>query len=138
MLLRWRLEDGGLIADWKADLAEEEPDAAAHFAANPPPQKPEEAFVPAGAEFAWAAFWRLHGDRPHIIEGSVIAAGMGGATLIEPRPGRIPFGAIDRYARRFGIDGSAFDLLLRFVDVLDDEFLAWESERARQRAAARG
>jgi len=63
---------------------------------------------------------------------------MGGATLIEPRPGRIPFAAIDQYARRFGIAGSAFDLMLELIGRLDGAFLEWEAERAKERAAARG
>lgn len=124
-----------MTANFLADLAEEEPDAA-HLAAQS--LLPEDAFVPPGTEFAWSAFWRLHDDRPHVITGSVIAAGMGGATIIEPRPGRIPFSAIDRYARRFGIAGSAFDLMLALLDKLDSEFMAWEGEVARARAAARG
>lgn len=60
-----------------------------------------------------------------------------GATIIEPRAGRIPFVATDGYARRFGIAGSAFDMLVSLIDKLDDEFMKWEAEKARERAAAR-
>lgn len=42
----------------------------------------------------------------------------------------ISFMAIDAYARRFGIDGEAFSHLLRFVSIIDIEFLTVrESER---------
>lgn len=87
--------------------------------------------MPPGAEFAWAAFWRLHADRPYVTTG--VGAPMG-ATIITPRAGRIPFAATDRYARRYGVTGGAFDLLLELIDQLDREFLAWEAERARQTA----
>lgn len=66
----------------------------------------------------------------------VIAVGMGGATIIEPRPGRIPFSAIDRYADRYEIDGEAFDLLVELVSRLDSEFMKWDAEKARERATA--
>lgn len=35
----------------------------------------------------------------------------------------IPFTAIDAYARRYGVEGEAFDLLLRFVSVIDFAYL---------------
>lgn len=91
--------------------------------------------MPPGAEFAWAAFRRLHADRPHLVTG--VGVPMGG-TIIEPRPGRIPFSAIDGYARRYGIEGSTFDVLVSVIDACDAEFLAVDAERARERAARRG
>lgn len=60
---------------------------------------------------------------------------MGALALVEPRPGRIPFAAIDHYAQRYGIEGSGFDLLLTIVGVVDLEYLAIEGEKARERAA---
>jgi hypothetical protein len=60
---------------------------------------------------------------------------MGGATIIEPRPGRIPFSAIDRYAERYEIEGEAFDLLVDLVNRLDSAFMKWDAEKARERAA---
>ena len=48
--------------------------------------------------------------------------------------GPIPFEAIDRYARRFGIDDADdFDDLLRFVRALDESYLGWAEEAAGQR-----
>lgn len=63
---------------------------------------------------------------------------MGGVGLVEPRPGRIPFSAIDRYAQRYGIEGSGFDLMCELIEVVDREFLAIEGERAKERAAQKG
>jgi hypothetical protein len=63
-----------------------------------------------------------------------ISVGMG-STVIEPRPGRIPFTAIDTYARRYELDGESFDLFLGLLEPLDREFLDWERERAAERAA---
>jgi len=60
-----------------------------------------------------------------------------GGTIIEPRAGKIPFSAIDCYARRYAIDGSAFDRLCMVIAVCDAEFLEIEAERARERAVAR-
>jgi hypothetical protein len=88
--------------------------------------------MPPGGEFAWAAFWRLHSDRPMMVTGYGIP--MGG-TVIQPRPGRIPFAAVDRYAKRFGVRGEAFDMFLSLVDAIDREYIAWETERFKQQTA---
>ena len=90
--------------------------------------------MPPGAEFAWAAFWRLHADRPHIVTGFAVPMG---ATIIEPRAGRIPFSAVDGYARRYVIRGSAFDTFTALIAACDDEYLKIDAERAKERAAAR-
>lgn len=60
-----------------------------------------------------------------------------GVVTTEVRPGRIPFAAIDAYALRLRIDGGAFDLLCAMLGKLDSEFLVWDGEQARARAAAR-
>lgn len=59
-----------------------------------------------------------------------------GGMVISPRPGRIPFIAIDRYAERYEIAGSAFDLLVTLIGKLDAEFVKWEANRARERSGA--
>lgn len=66
---------------------------------------------------------------------NIIEAGMSGAPITKtlPQPGRIPFGAIDRYARRYGIEGEAFDRLVTLIDPMDREYLAWEAEQTRER-----
>jgi hypothetical protein len=56
-----------------------------------------------------------------------------GVTIIESMPGRIPFTAIDSYARRFGIVGEAFDHLLFFIGELDQEYLSFMAEKSRER-----
>jgi len=52
-------------------------------------------------------------------------------------PGAIPFEAIDRYARRFGIDDPEdFDDLAGFVRALDDEYLAWVAAESERRSSS--
>lgn len=68
-----------------------------------------------GLDWYLDAFWDLSSDRP--------LGAMGGA-------GRIPFTAIDRWARRFGVDDpDAFDRLMTFVGALDATFLKLAAER---------
>jgi hypothetical protein len=82
---------------------------------------PPEAELPPGVEFYLAAFHELSHDR---------ASGMGG-------PGGIPFTAIDAYARRRGIDGEDFDVLLKLLRACDAEFLAYVSELSKQKTETR-
>lgn len=94
--------------------------------------------MPPGAEFAWQAFWRLHGDRGYVsVTSKIIEAGMGGIGTVDARPCRIPFSSIDLYASRYEIEGEAFDLFIALIEVLDREFLAVEAEKARERASKR-
>jgi hypothetical protein len=60
-----------------------------------------------------------------------------GATVIEPRPAPIPFSAIDAYAKRYGVQGCAFDTLLQLVTALDRAYREWEGEQAQERAQQR-
>lgn len=60
-----------------------------------------------------------------------------GVMVIEPRPGRIPFSAIDGYARRYRIAGAGFDLLSLLIEKLDDAFLAFDAERAKEAQGSR-
>jgi len=71
----------------------------------------------------------LDADRHFAVQG----VGSMGGTVIESVPRRIPFAAIDAFARRFEISGEAFDRLLTLVGILDREYLQIESERSRQR-----
>ena len=51
--------------------------------------------------------------------------------------GAIPFEAIDRYARRFGVDDAEdFDDLCRFVRALDGEYLAWAAAESERRTSS--
>lgn len=38
---------------------------------------------------------------------------------------RIPFSAIDLWARRYEVDGEEFDLFVTLIAAIDDEFIAW-------------
>lgn len=63
--------------------------------------------------FEWEAFYSLSNDRQ---------IGMG--------IGPIPWSAIDRYARRFGIDGAdEFDAFAFLIRSMDGAFLRREAER---------
>jgi hypothetical protein len=57
-------------------------------------------------------------------------AGGAGGGVIELVPGRIPFVAIDAFARRMRINGEEFDRLIRLMSELDSEFIAVWEERA--------
>jgi hypothetical protein len=48
--------------------------------------------------------------------------------------GRIYFAAIDQYASRYDIAGAAFDDFLRFIRVLDDEFMRHTGEKRKAEA----
>lgn len=66
--------------------------------------------------FYWDAFTTLGTDR---------SVGMA--------EGPIPFSAVDRYARRYGIDDiDDFDVFLRIMRGLDAEYLQFRAEWARQ------
>lgn len=65
--------------------------------------------------FHWSAFWDLNTDRP---------VGMG--------VGPIPFGAIDRYADRYGIaDIDEFDAFRELIRAMDDAYLSWSAKRRK-------
>jgi hypothetical protein len=46
-----------------------------------------------------------------------------------PMPGRIPFVAIDAYAKRKRIAGEDFDMLDHLMAEMDAEYLAWHEGR---------
>lgn len=64
--------------------------------------------------------------------------GAAGIVRTEFSPRRIPYSVIEIYAERRGIEGSAFDLLVELLDVIDAEYLAIEGEKAKERAAQKG
>jgi hypothetical protein len=63
---------------------------------------------PEGAGWLWAAWRDLDSERP------IIQLGMGGGV-----PGRIPWRAADQWARRHGVAGFDFDLLIRALGLMD-------------------
>lgn len=74
--------------------------------------------------YYWEAWNALRYDRTYVI--------IGGRDRIDAIEQPIPFTAIDTYARRYAIDGSAFDALLRFVSVIDFAYLDIRAEERRQ------
>lgn len=44
----------------------------------------------------------------------------------------ISFLALDRYARRYGIEGEAFDRFLAFMDAIDSEWLDHVAAQAKK------
>ena len=77
---------------------------------------------------AWHAFyinaWQtLRFDRNYF--------GMGGQTPIT-------FSALDAYARRYSIEGEAFDRFLSFMQQIDAEWMALENEREKSAPSPAG
>jgi hypothetical protein len=70
-----------------------------------PPQEPE---FPAWAGWIFECWRDLDGDRESI------PVGMGGSI-----PGRIPWTAVDRWARRYAIGPPWFEFLVRALRVMD-------------------
>lgn len=97
---------------------EEESDAAAIFGGDKL-ERPDEAKWPLWSGYLQSAFHELRDDRHY--------GAMGGL-------GRIYFQAINAYAERYGIDGSAFDEFLTFMRAIDDEYMAVQNERAKAEA----
>jgi hypothetical protein len=84
---------------------------------------PGEAELPKGAEIYLDAFWQLTTDRPQ------------SGFAVHP----IPFAAIDAYARRYCIQGEAFEDLVNAVRAADQVFMAVMAERLKaERDKARG
>lgn len=89
--------------DARRQAVKADPAAVAFFpACSEPPE-----VAPAAAR-AWSAFQALTNDRA--FENGVVRG--------------IPFTAIDIYARRFGVDGMAFETMHRLVTALDAVYLS--------------
>ncbi len=69
----------------------------------------------------WRAWDALRYDRTYLP--------MGGGEL------PVFFSSIDGYAQRYGIAGQDFDEFLILFRAIDDEWLTWCSERAKERQA---
>lgn len=98
-------------------MIDEEPDAAALFIGKEEEiERPNDAQWPRWASHIYAAWIDLRDDRHY--------GDMGGL-------GGIYFTAIDRYAQRFNICGTAFDNFLMFIRVLDEEYIRHVSEKQK-------
>lgn len=45
---------------------------------------------------------------------------------------RVPWTAIDQYARRNGIDGEAFDYFLALMREMDQEYIDWMNDKSKR------
>lgn len=84
---------------------------------------PDESELPESLILYWAAWQNLRYDRQYGMEGW---------------QSPIPFVSIDVYARRYAIEGEEFDVLLRLVQAMDDEWLKYSEETRKERDAQRG
>lgn len=73
---------------------------------------PAEPEMPAWAGTVWQCWESLHHDRVQI------PVGMGASV-----PGRIPWLAVDAWARRYGISGDQFEFLLICLEAMDLEYM---------------
>lgn len=110
---RWRLSGEG-PSKWLEKLASEYPGEIAPAAI---PQPPPDAAPELWHDFYWRAFEALRYDRHY--------GAWGGESPIA-------FVAIDAYARRYGIEGEAFDRFIGLINAIDDEWLSWKAERAKE------
>jgi hypothetical protein len=103
---RYDLERKGRDS-WLAKLADEFPNEVKREAL---PVRPKEAREEPWHEFYWQAWQALRSDRHYGVMG-----------------GQMPmsFMALDAYARRYGIDGEAFDRFHVFMSAIDAEWLAY-------------
>jgi hypothetical protein len=101
------------MADWQADLIRDDPEAREHFRANPE-QVAERPELPSELNTYWRAWNRLRDDR--------MIGAMGGA-------GRIYYTAISQYCRDHGIAGPQFQMFVRFIEEMDDEYLKAMAEQ---------
>lgn len=105
-------------ADWLKELHQEYPD---EIPASKIPRRPDEASEEAWHQFYWQAWNVLRFDRPYPYGGG-------------EKP--ISFLAYDAFARRYGIEGEAFDRFHIFMTAIDAEWLRYIAEKARQREEA--
>lgn len=102
--------------DWLTKLRASEPDA---FEAVPAPETPPEADGPEWYAYYIRAWQFLRYDRQY--------GAFGGESPIS-------FQAIDIYARRYSIEGVAFDVFRALVSALDAEWLNHVAEQNKQKA----
>lgn len=94
---------------WLLDLAEDGETPTALL------DRPE---IPENLTWVYDAFRCLSGDRHPILYFGY---------------GRIPFAALDAYARRKRIDSAdQFERLERIIGKLDDFYMEWQAEKAKQ------
>jgi hypothetical protein len=68
----------------------------------------------------WQAWETLRYDRPYLAMGGEMP---------------VTFAAINAYAARYGIVGQDFDEFFTLFRAIDDEWLAWVTEKAKEERA---
>ena len=78
--------------------------------------------------------------RPHLLfywEAYTAVSNDRGGGMAGPTP--IPFSSIDRFAKRYGIDGiDEFDRLLRIIQMMDAAYLKFAAEQLEKEEKRRG
>jgi hypothetical protein len=113
---RYDLERNGQNK-WLAKIAAEVP---LELPPEAVPTRPAEARAEYWHDFYWRAWEALRFDRQY--------GAMGGESPIS-------FLAYDSYARRYGIEGEAFDRFHAFMTAIDTEWLIHAAEKAKEREA---
>ena len=71
-------------------------------------------------QWIWRAWHRLSAERPHVTQGFSVP--MGG-TVIEGRPGVIPWSAVQRWAEHHGLTWAEMALLDRVLLAMDGVYV---------------
>jgi hypothetical protein len=120
--LRFELERKADL-DFLADIAAEEADAAAHFAANAVVlDKPDAAALKLEHVFYWNAWQALRFDR--------FIGSMGGE-------GPIYYRAVSRFVQDHALSAVETSILRRVIHAMDEEYLDCVAEKAREEEARR-
>lgn len=77
-------------------------------------------------QWIWRAWHRLSAERPHVPQG--FGMPMGG-TLIEGRPGAIPWSVIRQWAEHHGLSQAEMALLDRVILAMDGVYLEHWAEQ---------
>lgn len=104
-------------ADWLAELRKEYPD---EVIAEKIPRRPDDAREEPWHQFYWRAWGVLQFDRQYLDGGGELP---------------ITFVAYDTFARRYGIEGEAFDRFHRFMTAIDTEWLKHVAEARKRKEA---
>ncbi|TPM19772.1 hypothetical protein [Mesorhizobium sp. B2-3-6] len=115
---RYDLKRKGLDT-WLLKLAAQYPN---EFPNSQLPSRPVEAKAEAWHSFYWRAWEALRFDRHY--------GAFGGESPIS-------FVTLDTYARRYGIEGEAFENFHRFMTAIDTEWLLYRAEKDKEEEAAR-
>lgn len=80
-------------------------------------------------DWIWEAWWRLNDDRHTEVSG--MGMPMGG-TVIQSRPRRIPWTAVDRWCERYGYGQDQSDLFDECLMAMDAVYIRWFADRQKE------